>query len=302
MLRCSLSLRFRMRMGSMFVDYKVLSRDHKRSLRVEEALVDPSLPVTVMPLSWLEQLRSPSVRLPSGFHTEEAVYSPPGYPDSSRRAVDAAKAKETEKATEGERAANAIRAGPVVLYITGQSVPVVLNPLFVCEKTWGPLTATAAPSARGEGDAQEWDLRVGMDAIEQCTLYSELRPGGLLYSKLPSHKSLAQALEPTQEILSRYGMKCGLAESPLVPRPWTRMRYMFIDELQRGPKLTEFVGHNPRDGTPWRFSQHNKYFRQGIWKETIRRNEFNEGLHVHSSWQKSPQQSVPEVSFLAPFP
>ncbi|EPY32032.1 hypothetical protein STCU_03011 [Strigomonas culicis] len=97
-------------------------------------------------------------------------------------------------------------------------------------------------------------------------------------------------------------MKVGLSESPLVARPWTRMKYMFIDELQRGPKLTEFVGHNPRNGTPWRFSQHTRYFRQGIWRETIRRNEMNEGLHSHSSWQKSPQQSVPDISFLAPYP
>ena len=80
------------------------------------------------------------------------------------------------------------------------------------------------------------------------------------------------------------------------------MKHMWIDELQRGPELTEFVGWNPRSGTPWRFSQHNVYYRIGIWREMTRRNDMNEGMHVFSSWQKSPQQSVPGVRFLAPSP
>ncbi|RNF09625.1 putative trans-sialidase [Trypanosoma conorhini] len=273
MLRAARLWRFRMKGGDMFVEYKAMSRDHRRSLRVEDAVVDPSVARTVVPLSWLEQLRSPSLRLPTGYHVEEAVYVPPAY------------AALTEKA-----APNAILAGPVVLYITGQNLPVVVNPYFVPDETWG---------VRRNGD--EWDLRLGMDAIEQCTLFSELRPGGLLCGKLPSSQGLARH-EPVRATLQRYGMKCGLAESPLVPRPWTRMRYMFIDELQRGPKMTEFVGHNPRNGTPWRFSQHTKYFRLGIWRDTIRRNDMNEGLHGHSSWQKSPQQSVPEVRLMAPYP
>lgn len=284
----------------MLVDYKITSRNHRRSIRVEDALVDPLLPTTVVPLEWLEQLRCPSTRLVTGYHTEEATFAAPHYRNrlsahtggaSNAAATSSSSPPAGRKASDGaSNTPNAIRAGPVVLYITGQSIPVVLNPLFVPAAEWG----LALPNG-------ELDLRVGMDAIEQCQLYAELRPGGLLYSKLP-HANLAAAMEPVQDTLRRYGMRCGLAESPLVPRPWTRMRYMFIDELQRGPKMTEFVGYNPRSGTPWRFSQHTKYFRTGIWRETIRRNEMNDGLHAHSSWQKSPQQAVPEVSFLAPFP
>ncbi|EKG07491.1 trans-sialidase, putative [Trypanosoma cruzi] len=283
MLRSTRLWRFRMKGGDMFVEYKIMSRDHRRSIRVEDAIVDPSVARTVVPLSWLEQLRSPSLRLHTGYHMEEAVYVPPAY-----AAVDEKEGRRlSEKST---MTPNAILAGPVVLSITGQSVPVVLNPYFVPDDTWG---------IRRNRD--EWDLRLGMDAIEQCTLFSELRPGGLLYNKLPSSQNVTRH-EPVLATLQRYGMKCGLAESPLVPRPWTRMRYMFIDELQRGPKLTEFVGHNPRNGTQWRFSQHSKYFRVGVWRETIRRNDMNEGLHGHSSWQKSPQQAVPEVRLMAPYP
>jgi hypothetical protein len=294
MLRGCRVFRFRMKCGNMYVDYKITSRNHRRSIRVEDALVDPLLPTTVVPLEWLEQLRSPSTRLLTGYHTEEATYAAPRYGDrlssTAKKLTSSPASKTTEAAVAETRQPNAVRAGPVVLYITGQSIPVVLNPLFVPAGEWG-LTQPHG----------EVDLRIGMDAIEQCQLYAELRPGGLLYAKLP-HESLAAAMEPVQDTLKRYGMKCDLAESPLVPRPWTRMRYMFIDELQRGPKLTEFVGYNPRNGTPWRFSQHTKYFRTGIWRETIRRNEMNDGLHAHSSWQKSPQQAVPEVSFLAPYP
>lgn len=295
MLRHSSILCFRMKLGSMYVDYKVLSRDHRRSVRVEEALVDPMLPMTVMPLTWLEALRSPSPGLPTGFHVEKPVYSVPRYGDRVECLATSTATISTEK--EGTAAAmnggepNAVQAGPLVLYVTGQNVPIILNPLFVAEHPWGLL-----PSPMGEVD-----LRLGMDAIEQCTLYAELRPGGLLYPKLP-HPDLKVALEPVHTTLRRYGMKCGLSESPMVPRPWTRMKHMFIDELQRGPRMTEFVGHNPRNGSAWRFSQHTKYFRQGVWRETIRRHEMNDGLHAHSSWQKSPQQAVPDVSFMAPYP
>ncbi|RNE98222.1 putative trans-sialidase [Trypanosoma rangeli] len=284
MLRSTRLWRFWMKGGDMFVEYKIMSRDHRRSLRVKGALVDPNVARTVVPLSWLEQLRSPSLRLPTGYHMEEAVYVPPAYAAVNEKAGD----RSPERGT--ATASNAILAGPVVLYITGQNLPVVVNPYFVPDETWG---------VRLSGD--EWDLRLGMDAIEQCTLFSELRPGGLLCNKLPSSQNVTRH-EPVRATLQRYGMKCGLAESPLVPRPWTRMRYMFIDELQRGPKMTEFVGHNPRNGTPWRFSQHTKHFRLGIWRETIRRNDMNEGLHGHSSWQKSPQQAVPEVCLMAPYP
>ncbi|CCW62075.1 unnamed protein product [Phytomonas sp. EM1] len=307
MLRRSGLFRFRMKLGEMYVDYKLVSRDHRKGIRVEEALVDPQLPTTILPLSWLEGLRSPSRRLPTGYHVEEAVYVAPNY---GNREEMKGKAPATASSTSSSSSSsfpppNAIRAGPVVMYVTGQTIPVVLNPFFVEEEAWG-----WGGGGRGGGGPQppspsaspvELDLRIGMDAIEQCSLFAELRPGGLLYSKLP-HKDLEAALEAPQAVLARYGMRCGLAESPLVPRPWTRMRYMFIEELQRGPEMTEFVGHNPRSGVPWRFSQHTKHFRRGIWREIVRRNQMNEGLHVHSSWQKSPQQSVPEIRFLAPFP
>lgn len=284
---------FRMSGGDMFVEYKVLSRDHRRSIRVEDAIVDPTLKRTVLPLGWLELLRSPSLRLPTGYFVEETVHVSLPNATSNGGKKEARPQKggfASGSPSVGRNEANAIIAGPVVLYITGQSVPVVLNPYFVPEGTWDMRTRDG-----------ELDLRLGMDAIEQCTLFSELRPGGLLYGKLPENPNVRRN-ESLRATLGRYGMKCDLAESPLVPRPWTRMRYMFIDELQRGPKLTEFVGHNPRNGTPWRFSQNTKYFRIGIWRDTIRRNDMNEGLHAHSSWQKSPQQSVPEVRFLAPYP
>ncbi|CCW69427.1 unnamed protein product [Phytomonas sp. Hart1] len=299
---------FRMKLGEMYVDYKLLSRDHRKSVRVEEALVDPLLPTTIVPLRWLEVLRSPSCRLPTGYYVEEEVYSAPNYGDRIR-AEDpkAAGPLSASPAGMGEGPSsfppNAIRAGPVVMYLSGQTLPVVLNPLFVDETTWGGEEGRGLwPRASGPSNTNnhpaEPDLRVGLDAIEQCGLFAELRPGGLLYSKLP-HRSLTEALAGPREVL---GIRCEMAASPLVPRPWTRMKYMFIDELQRGPELTEFVGHNPRSGVPWRFSQHTKHFRQGIWHEIVRRHQMNDGLHVHSSWQKSPQQSVPGIRFLAPFP
>lgn len=261
---------FRMKMGKMYVDYKLHSRDHQRAVRVEEARVDPDLDVTIAPMHWLEALRSPSKRLPSGYFVEEPVHlTPPTITPTSATGARTPAPPTAEP--------NAVRAGPLVMYIAGQPLPVVLNVHFVDEELWGMKS----------GD--NVDLRVGMDAIEQCTLFSELRPGGLL-----SNKGI--------ETLRSYGMKCGLAESPLVPRPWTKMKYMFIDEIQRGPRMTEFIGYNPRAGRQWRFSQHTKYFRIGIWRELTRRNEMHEGPHVHSSWQKSPQQSVPGIHFLAPGP
>ena len=274
---------FRMKMGHMYVDYKVQSRDLKKSLLVEECLVDPSLAFSVAPMRWLEQLRSPSARLPTGYHEETPVLVPakpqvrPGLRSSAKIGSIRSMVPDAAK----KEKANAIKAGPVILYITGQPTPVVLDLHFVEEKAWSDLSASR--------DGQDMDLRLGLDAIEQCTLFSELRPGGLLASKPIS-------------TLKSYGMRCGLGESPLVPRPWTRMKTMAIDELQRGPELTEFVGWNPRSGTNWRFSQHNAYYRIGIWREITRKNEMNEGLHGFSSWQKSPQQSVPGVRFMAPYP
>lgn len=244
----------------MYVDYKLLSRDLKKSVSVEEALVDVTQQHCVAPMHWLEGLRSPSQRLPKGFYREQKVYVPP---------------PGTKPGTRGEP--NAVQAGPLIMNIVGQMTPVIVNVNFVDEVSWGMK------------DPEDCDLRVGLEAIEQCTLFNELRPGGLLTET------------PISE-LKNYGMVCGLSESPLVRRPWTKMKYMFIDELQRGPPLQEYIGHNPRVGVPWRFSQHCKHFRIGVWRELTRKTEMHEGLHLHSSWQKSPQQSVPEVRFLAPGP
>jgi hypothetical protein len=282
---------FRMKMGHMYVDYKMMSRDMKRSVRVEECLVDPNLAFSVAPMSWLEVLRSPSKRLPRGFFTEEEVVvprKPPVHPGLPRRGKIGG-VRAVLPNTDKKEKPNAIKAGPLILHITGQPTPVVLDIHFVDEAAWGNLGVAGAKAPSSAAPSIELDLRLGLDAIEQCTLFSELRPGGLLTS------------EPLST-LKEYGLRCGLAQSPLVPRPWTRMKTMFIDELQRGPELTEFVGWNPRSGTNWRFSQHNVYFRQGIWKELTRRNDMHEGLHTFSSWQKSPQQSVPGVRFLAPYP
>jgi hypothetical protein len=164
------------------------------------------------------------------------------------------------------------------MHILGMPMPVVVNMAFVDESEWGMTNSDSV------------DLRVGRDAVEQCPLFHELRPGGLL-----SKQSL--------KTLKDQGlMQCGLSESPLARRPWTRMKTMFIDELQRGPPQREFVGTNPRNGREWRFSQHCKFFRIGLFREATRRNEFVEGLQGHSSFQKSPQQAVPEVRFLSPGP
>lgn len=282
----------------MHVDYKILSRDHKKSLCVDGALVDPSREQSVLPLSFLERLRSASDRLPTGYFTEKAVWWQRSgeCPEVSGGGISIT--LHAPEGAEREKWKEAVVAGPLVLYISGQSIPVVLNPVFVADGE-----SVFSIRSDGEESKDEIDLRLGLDAIEQCSLFAELRPGGLLYPQLPTHAGdPKQSTEPLQNILSRYGMNCGLAESPLNRRPWTKMKHMFIDELQHGPKLAEFVGYNPRSGTPWRFSQHNRYFRQGIWREIVRRNEMNAGLHSHSSWQKSHQQSVPEVPFLAPYP
>lgn len=259
-----------MRTGKMYVDYKMISRDMKKSVAVKGALVDPSQKRSIAPMHWLEALRSPSERLPRGYYTEEAVYVPPpmAAQTGATPAVTAAPAQ----------APNAIRAGPLVMFIVGQTHPVAVEVDFVNEADWN-MTGP-----------EDCDLRVGRDAIEQCPLFCELRPGGLL------------STTPVSDLKKRGLMVCGLSESPLVPRPWTRMKHMQIDELQRGPEMTEFVGHNPRTGSPHRFSQHTKYFRIGIWREITRRNDLVEGQHLYSSFQRSPQQSVPEVRFMAPTP
>eukprot|EP00742_Colponemidia_sp_Colp-10_P026403 GILJ01032320.1.p1 GENE.GILJ01032320.1~~GILJ01032320.1.p1 ORF type:complete len:238 (-),score=7.97 GILJ01032320.1:15-674(-) len=219
----------------------MLSRDHARVVRVEGAKVDAKLQHTVAPLSWLEGLRSPTRRLPTGFFVEKPIHV-----SESLNVSDAS----------ASASPNGVQAGPLVLYISGQTSPVVVDVAFVPDELL---------KARGD----DCDLRVGIDAVSQCTLFNELRPGGLL-SDVPISE------------LKKYGMKTTLANSPLVARPWTRMKHMFIDEIQRGPKLQEFVGYNARVGNPWRFSQHTKYFRVGIWRESIRRGDLHEGPHNHS--------------------
>ena len=255
----------------MRVDYKLLSRDHKKSVSVEDAIVDPRLEHTIAPLHWLEALRSPSSGLPRGYfeETDVTIVPPPGIDLTGPLAENG----------DGEaKAVSAIRAGPLVMYIVGQTTPVVLHIDFVREDQWP-----------GMNSSDDCDIRVGMDAICQCQLYTELFPGGLLSSKSTSE-------------LRKQGMICDVAESPLVSRPHLRMKNMFVDELTRGAPLQEFVGYNPRVGQQWRFSQHCKLFRQGIWRELTRKNDLHGGNHNHSSWQKSPQQSVPEVRFMAPSP
>ncbi len=308
MLRATAALRFRMHMGEMLLDYKLTSRDMRRSARVEGAVVDTTRRFCTAPMHWLEELRSPSLRLPTGYYRERPVYvAPPGAAvaagagpsgastprSAASPAAAAAKAyvAQSSAAASGKKSAsspavapgqepNAIRAGPLIMYIDGEASPVVVNVDFVNPADWGMA---------GNDDC---DMRIGLEAIEQCTLFHELRPGGLLSRQgvdvLRQHKTL--------------GMQTKLAESPLATRPWTRMKTFFIDELQRGPPLREYIGYNARVGHQWRFSQHCKYFRMGIWREMTRRNELIEGLQSHSSFQRSPQQSVPEVRFLAPGP
>ena len=279
-------------MGRMEVDFKMLSRDLKKSVRIENAVVDPRLSHTIAPLHWLEALRSPSLRLPNGYYETLpiCIKPPPGieHPGPlpsltplthSSIVVENASLNTHDTRNDPHKLKpNGIRAGPLIAYITGEMHPVVLNVDFVDECTW--------PGMKNSTDC---DIRLGMDAISQCSLHSELLPGGLL-----SEKSISE--------LKKQGMVCGLSESPLSPRPYTRMKHMFIDELQRGPALKEFIGYNPRLGTEWRFTQHCKHFRQGIFRDITRRKEMNQGLHHNSSWQKSMQQSVPEIRFMAPGP
>ena len=321
MLKGSAFLRFRMSMGEMFVDFRLVSRDHKRVVTVEGAKVDPKAAITVAPLSWIEGLRSPSSRLPTGYFVETPIRYEPGLngavgsvklldnvapasstPGVTKKEVSAfsekrwrhhifqvplsvnSKKKIAPKVPQSATGPNGVQAGPLVMYITGQTTPVVLNVHFV------PDELLEMPRVAGIDADKEINIVLGRDAISQCGLFNEMRPGGLL-----SPVGIAE--------LRKYGMKTNkVADSPLVARPWTKMKYMFIDEIQRGPKLTEFVGQNPRTGSPWRFSQHCKHFRVGIWRETIRKGEMHEGLHAHSSYQKSHQQSVPEISFMAPSP
>ena len=262
--------RFYMRHGKMHVDCKVLSRDHKLSLSIEGAVLDPSVPHTIFPHYCLENLRSPSRFLPSGFFVEEKTKIP--HPQQKKSLIDA------------------ILAGPIAFYIVGQLNPCFENALFVNSKDWAKL-------GKGFNDGHETDaldtnvdIRIGRDCIEHSSFVTELRPGGLLSKK------------PITE-LRKYGMVANSpAESPWVPRPWTRMRHYDIEELQRGPALKEYIGPNPRNGLQWRFSQHCKYFREGIWRETTRKRDMHMGFHHHSSWQKSYQQSVPEVRAWAPGP
>lgn len=269
MMRRSSAWAYRMKMGRMHLDFKLCSRDHKRSLAVEDAVVDVSRDYCVAPMSWLEALRSPSSGLPTGYYTETPVAIPTGSSTSAQ----------SPPATSSSAQSNAVKAGPVVMYIVGQPAPVVLDMVFVNESDWGKME-----------DPENMDIRIGRDAIEQCTLFSELRPGGLLSE------------EPLSVLKDRGLMQVGLAESPYARRPWTRMKTYFIDELQRGPQLNEYIGHNAHEGRNWRFSQYCKHFRVGIWRETTRTRDLVEGLHGHSSYQRSPQQSVPGVRHMAPSP
>lgn len=274
MLRCTVAQRYRMHLGEMLIDYKIQSRDLCKSAFVEGALVDPTRRFCTAPMHWLEALRSPSLRLPNGYYRERPVYvAPPGSPSASSADANSIN-------TTNNKEPNAIRAGPLLMHIVGEASPVAVHFDFVNPVEWG---------MSGNEDA---DMRVGLEAIEQCTLFHELRPGGLL-SKQP-----VDVLKKDKNL----GIQTKLAESPLTSRPWTRMKTYFIDELQRGPALKEYIGYNHRVGHEWRFSQHCKHFRLGIWRESTRRNELIEGLQTHSSYQRSYQQSVPEIRFMAPGP
>ena len=259
-----------MQQGKMHVDFKVLSRDHKLSLTVNGAVLDPDVPHSIFPDFCLENLRSPSRFLPTGFHVEQKMKikhpkKPSGYID-------------------------AIFAGPIAIYIVGQLNPCFENALFVNSEQWGKLEKGDEDDPNSNAHNTNVDIRIGRDCIEHSSFISELRPGGLLSKK------------PISE-LKKLGMVTNSpAESPWVPRPWTRMKYMDIEELQRGPMLREYIGPNPHNSLKWRFSQHCKYFRVGIWREVTRKKDMHFGFHHHSSWQKSYQQSVPEVRAWAPGP
>jgi hypothetical protein len=269
MLRRTVARDFRMSMGRMLVDYKVSSRDMSRSVRVEDALVDVTRSHCVAPMSWLDGLRAPTKLLPNGYYSETPVYVLPPGQEGKVTEADAAK-----------RAPNAVRAGPLMLFITGQPSPVVVYMDFVDESEWPFGT-----------DSDNMDVRIGRDAVEQCTLFTELRPGGLLSD------------EPLSVLRERGLMQTmTVSESPFARRPWTRMKTYFIDELQRGPTQKEFVGHNPRQGRDWRFSQYCKHFRIGIWREMTRTKDLVEGIQGHSSYQRTPQQATIEVRHMAPGP
>ena len=266
----SLRFLFYVKRGKVHVDCKILSRDHKLSLTIQGAVLDPSVPHTIFPDYCLENLRSPSSFLPTGFYTEEKIKIP--HPQRKNTHIDAT------------------LAGPVAIYIVGQLNPCFENALFVNSKDWEKLGKGYQDSTESNGPDTNVDIRIGRDCIEHSSFISELRPGGLLSKK------------PIGE-LRKLGMVANRpAESPWVARPWTRMKYFDIEELQRGPALTEYVGPNPRDSLKWRFSQHCKYFRVGIWREMTRKKEMHSGHHNFSSWQKSYQQSVPEVRAWAPGP
>ena len=289
-----------MKLGKMYCDYKLQTRDTQKSIQVEEALVDPSRSHCIAPLSWLQRLRSPTARLPTGYYTEHTVHVPPpvrqdALISSSTSMTGRVYGTPTAATTPSGRSGstitgtemhNAVRAGPLVMYILGMPTPVVVNVDFVEESEWGFLCSDDGGSVEGAN----LDLRIGMEAIEQCPLLHELRPGGLL------------AQQSLQSLKAEGLIQCDLAESPMARRPWTRMKTMFIDELQRGPPQREYVGFNPRNSRQWRFSQHAKEFRMGIFRETTRTKDLIEGLHSHSSYQRSPQQAVPEVRHMAPGP
>jgi hypothetical protein len=267
MLRRNSPLQFRMQMGKMRLDFRLTTRDHARAINVDDAVVDTARPHSVAPKGWLELMRQPLATLPNGYYTEQPVYVPPpgqeGMPEAER----------------AKKAPNAVRAGPLLMYVVGQPSPAAINIDFVDEAEWGFDTA-----------ADEIDLRVGRDVVEQTTLFSELRPGGLLSE------------EPLSVLKQRGLMQVGLAESPYARRPWTRMKTYFIDELQRGTPAKEFIGFNPRNGREWRFSQYCKHFRTGIWREQVRTKDLVEGRHAYSSYQRTHQQAVPEVRHMAPGP
>jgi len=269
MLRRGQTLRFRMEMGRMKLDFRLTSRDHARAVTVEDAVVDTTRPHCIAPGSWLELMRQPLKTLPTGYYTEKPVYVPPPGKEGMTAAEQA------------KQAPNAVRAGPLLCYVVGQPSPAAINVDFVREEDWG---------FDGAAEDVEMDLRVGRDVIEQTTLFSELRPGGLLSS------------EPLSVLKDRGLMQTGLAESPFARRPWTRMKTYFIDELQRGAPAREFIGHNPRNGREWRFSQYCKHFRMGIWRESVRTKDLVEGRHTYSSYARTPQQAVPEVRHMAPGP
>ena len=169
----------------MHVDLKVLSRNHQKSLTIEGAILDPNLPHSIFPIWILEELRTPTRFLPTGYFTEKEtkahwkplpryknmLHNCESWKDNSSNEVDA------------------ILAGPVALYIVGQNTPCFENALFVDESQWRAcalrfgkdILSQSADSMRNQNDDSiECDIRLGRDCIEHSTFLSELRPGGLL--------------------------------------------------------------------------------------------------------------------------